>query len=204
MPDKLGLSFDPKERTTVAAVAPGSPADKAGFKAGDVVRKMEGQPLISIADVQWVLHLAKEPGSVKAEVDRGGQKQELTLAIAAGWRHADDFTWRLISWSMRHKLLGTEPLEVVPLGERKTLGIPDSGMAIRVQRFPPDWVKEKNPQGAQKLKQGDVIVDVDGNKKLTTEAELLAYLFQKKPPGQAATLTVMRGGKPQQVQLTVP
>src|SRR5262245_8218586 len=204
MPDKLGLAFDTKERATVATVAPGSPADKAGFKAGDVVRKMEGQPILSIADVQWVLHMGKEPGSVKAEVDRGGQKMELTLALAAGWRHADDFTWRLISWSMRHRLMGTEPLELVPADEKKSMGIPDAAMAIRVQRFPPDWVKEKNPQGAQKLKQGDVIVDVDGNKKLTTEAELLAYLFQKKQPGQSATLTVLRGGKPQQVQLQVP
>jgi len=140
---------------------------------------------------------------VKIEVERSGQKQELTLALAAGWRHADDFIWRLISWSMRHKLLGTEPLEVVPTDEKKTMGIPDASMAIRVQRFPPDWVKEKNPQGPQKLKQGDVIIEVDGNRKLTTEAELLAYLFQKKQPGQAVTLTVLRGGKLQQVQLTV-
>jgi S1-C subfamily serine protease len=141
---------------------------------------------------------------VKIELDRGGQKQEATLALAAGWRHADDFTWRLISWSMRHKLLGTEPLEVVPVDEKKTMGVPDAAMAIRVQRFPPDWVKEKNPQGAQKLRQGDVIIDVDGNRKLTTEVELLAYLFQKKQPGQTALLTVLRGGKPQQIQITIP
>ena len=84
------------------------------------------------------------------------------------------------------------------------MGVPEAAMAIRVQRFPPDWVKEKNPQGAQKLKQGDVIIEVDGNRRLTTEAELLAYLFQKKQPGQTATLTVFRGGKAQQVQLTIP
>lgn len=204
MPQALGLALDPKERASVASVAPGSAAEKAGFKAGDRITRMEGQPIISIADVQWVLHGAKEPGSVKAEVERGGQKQDLTLALAAGWRHGDDYSWRLIIWGMRHKLLGTEALETVPADERKTMGVADGAMALRVQRFPPDWVKEKNPAGAQKLKQGDVIVDVDGNRKLTTEAEFFAYLFQRKPPGQAAVMTVIRGGKPQQVQIPIP
>ena len=52
--------------------------------------------------------------------------------------------------------------------------------------------------------QGDVIIEVDGNRKLNSEGELLAYLFQKKQPGQTVNLTVLRGGKPQQIQLAIP
>jgi membrane-associated protease RseP (regulator of RpoE activity) len=204
MPDRLGLSMDPKERATVAAVAAGSPAEKGGFKVGDRILKLEAQPILSTADVQWVLHNAKDPGTVKAEVERGGQKAQATLALAAGWRQKEDFTWRVITWGMRHKLLGTEPLEAVSAGEKRNLGLADGAMALRVKGFPPDWVKEKNTQAQQKLKQGDVIITVDGKNTLQTEGDLLGYLMQKKSPGQPVDLTVVRGGKPQKVQLTIP
>src|SRR6185295_18500045 len=70
MPDVVGLSLDLKERATVKAVAAGSPAEKGGFKAGDSIRKLNGQPILSIADVQWVLQTCKEPCTLEAEVDR--------------------------------------------------------------------------------------------------------------------------------------
>src|SRR5262249_44148012 len=53
-PKNLGLVLDPKQRATVLRVEKDSFADKAGFREGDVILKLEGQPLLSIADVQWV------------------------------------------------------------------------------------------------------------------------------------------------------
>jgi membrane-associated protease RseP (regulator of RpoE activity) len=203
MPDELGLSLDPKERATVTAVAAGSPAEKGGFKTGDKIAKLEGQPILSIADVQWVLHNAKDGSTLKADVDRGGQKASASLALANGWRKKDDFTWRVITWSMRHRLLGTEPLIALTDDERKQAGVANGGLALRVKGLPPDWVKDKNP-GGTKFKPGDVIIDVDGQKGLATEGDLLGYLMQKKAPGQGADLTVLRGGKPQKIQLTMP
>lgn len=202
MPSLLGLSLDSKERATASAVAPGSAAEKGGFKTGDRIVKLEGQPILSIADIQWVLHNAKDGSSVKAELDRGGQKASATLALAAGWRQKDDFTWRVISWGMRHRLLGLEPLQALSDDEKKQAGVPNGGMALRVKNMPPDWVKEKNP-GGSKFKPGDVIVDVDGKKTFSTEGELLGYLV-KKPAGAAADLTVLRDKKTQKIQLTMP
>ena len=204
MPDPLGFSLDSKEKATVTTVVAGSPAEKAGVKSGDKITRMEGQPILSIADVQWVLHNAKEPGSVKLEVDRGGQKSDVTVPLAVGWRHKDDFSWRVITWSMRHRLMGTEPLETLPADEKKKLGVAENGMAIRVKGFPPDWVKDKNKDASQKLQKGDVIVEADGKKNLATESEFLAYLMQKKSPGQAVDLLIVRGGKPQRVTLSIP
>jgi hypothetical protein len=204
MPDELGLSLDPKERATVTAVAAGSPAEKGGFKPGDRIAKLEGQPILSIADVQWVLHNAKDGGTLKAEVDRGGKTESATLALAAGWRQKDDFTWRVITWSMRHKLLGTEPLEAVAEAEKKQAGAAPGGMALRIKKFPPDWVKEKNGAAQQKFQPGDVIIAVDGRNGFLTEGELLGYLMQKKQPGQSAEFTVVRGGKPQKLQIPIP
>src|SRR5437016_7217730 len=56
MPDVIGLSLDPKEKAKVKNVAAGSAAAKAGLQAADQIFTLEHQPILSLADVQWVLH----------------------------------------------------------------------------------------------------------------------------------------------------
>ena len=204
MPGRLGLVLDPKERATVKTVDPGSPAEKGGFKPGDSITKFGGQPILSIADVQWVLQIAKEPATIEAEVDRGGKPAKATLALEAGWRRKDDFTWRVIVWSMRHRLLGTQPLETLSADDRRKQGIAADALGLRIKGFPPGWAKDKNVEGQQKFRQDDVILGVDGRKSLATESDLLAYLIQNKKPGETAEFTVLRGGKPEKVTLTIP
>jgi serine protease Do len=204
MPNDLGLSLDPRERATVTAVAKGTAAEKAGFKTGDKITSMDGQPMLSIADVQWVLQNAKEPGTVKAQVDRGGQKTELSLSLEAGWRRADDFSWRLMTWGMRFRLMGTQPLEILTSDERTRLGLDQGQMALRIKGLPPAYVKDRNPEAEAKLQKGDVIVEADGSRDFPNESALLAYLMQKKAPGQAIELSVLRGGKMEKISLTIP
>jgi hypothetical protein len=202
MPSALGLKLDPKEMGTVADVETGSPAEKAGFKTGDAIARMDGQPIVSIADIQWVLHNAKEPGSVKVEVSRGGEKKELTLPLAAGWRRDEEFSWRSIVWRMRHALAGTGQLKPLSPDEKKQIGVATDAMALRIEAIPPNWVKERNAS-AQPLQKGDVIIEVDGKKTLLTESDYLAYLMGKKS-GQKADLVYLRGGKKQSLALTIP
>jgi len=104
---------------------------------------------------------------------------------------------------MRHRLLGTEPLVALSDDEKKQAGVAPGGLGLRIKGFPPDWVKDKNP-GGTKFRAGDVIVDLDGQKGLVSESDVLGYLMQKKSPGQGADFTVVRGGKREKVQLTIP
>ena len=43
-PKTLGLILDPKEKATVLRVEEKSPAEKAGFRKGDAILTLEGQP----------------------------------------------------------------------------------------------------------------------------------------------------------------
>ncbi len=202
MPDRVGLSLDPREAATVDAVAPGSPAEKAGFRPRDRIRRIGGQVPVSIADVQWVLQEAKVPGTLKVEVSRGAESAALELALAADWREDEDFTWRVVAWPLRHRLLGTEPLVDLGADEKKALGLEAGALAARVKGIPPNWVKQKNPSGAQ-FRKDDVIVDVDGRKDLEDEADVLAYLV-KLAPGSTAKVTVLRAGKRELIELKLP
>jgi serine protease Do len=83
---RAGFMLDSAERATVTDVQAGMPAGAAGMKVGDRLLRFGGQPILSIADAQWVLWSGPDAGPVKAEVDRGGQKLEVELTLPEGWR----------------------------------------------------------------------------------------------------------------------
>ncbi|MCY2954423.1 MAG: Trx7/PDZ domain-containing (seleno)protein [Planctomycetota bacterium] len=190
-----GLRFAADEASTLKAVDSGSPADKAGFRAGDRVAKLDGQPMLSEADVQFVLDKAAEPVKVNAEVQRAGQTVALTLELPQGWRRGGNFIWREAIWQFRQisGFMG----EVVPAAERAKLGLAEKTMALRIKRY---HGKDGQAKTAG-LREGDVIVQVDNETGDWNDYMLLAYVFQKKAPGEKVTLTVLRGGRRQQVQL---
>jgi len=201
MPDTVGFTVDPKERASIASVRPGTPAEKAGLKAGDRIVRMAGQPILSTADLQWVLHDAPDGGPVKLEVRRADVSMESRLDLAEGWRRDGDFTWRTIVWSLRHRLLGVEPLEVPGAEERTALGIAEGEMALRIRGFPPDWVKDRNPS-AKAFQKGDVIVAIGGRKDLGTESKLLSFLVQQRAGD--VELILLRAGARVPVTLKLP
>ena len=98
MPDTLGLKMAVHERAVVEAATNASPAEQAGFESGDEILTMEGQPLISIADIQWILHQAPGTGEIEAEVNRNEQKTKLVLPLEKGWRRKGDMSWRTMGW----------------------------------------------------------------------------------------------------------
>jgi hypothetical protein len=192
-PKTLGLIIDPGTRSTLKSVQPGSPAALAGFKTGDEIRTLEGQPILSLADIQWVLHHAPSTGSVKAEVLRGAKKVSLTLGLRAGWRQADNISWRASSWDLRRMVTGGLLLEDLPSADRAKLGLPADGLALRVKH-----VGEYGEHAAAKkagFRKDDVVISVDGRKDLVSEGAVMAYLLGK-PKGAEAPFGVVRSGNP--------
>jgi hypothetical protein len=86
VPQRVGIMLSTRERATVSSIDRNSPAEKAGLKEGDRILRFGGQPILSWADVQWVLYRAGERDSIKVELDRGGTPVEATLTLAPGWR----------------------------------------------------------------------------------------------------------------------
>lgn len=197
-PDWLGLSMDPKEKARIQSVAPGSPGEKDGFKAGDEIVTMNGQPIISIADVQWILQTAPEPSKIKVEVNRAGKSQNLDLSLAKSWRRAGDFSWRFFV----HEPYFDMEFDDLGAAERKNLGLADTALAIKVIRV--GWPVGQ-PGDAKKagFQVGDVIVDLDGQSAYLTESQFVSLFYQKKMPGETAAITVLRGKNRQKLQLPI-
>jgi len=73
-----------------------------------------------------------------------------------------------------------------------------------VTQIPPNWQRLANPAGRRLLRNGDVIVAVDGKKEEMSEIEFLAYLAQNTAPGESTALLVLRDGKQRILDFPIP
>lgn len=200
LPNVLGLTLDPKQKARVAEVADGSSAHDDGFRVDDDLVSLEGQPLLSIADVQWVLHQAPESGRLQSVVRRGGKELRLPLTLPSGWRRRGNLSWRATSWDLRRMVLGGLVLTGVSADERQRADLPDDTPALRVK-----YVGEYGDHGVGKkaeFHKGDIVVEVAGERVPPTESQLLAKLIDNTRPGQRIKMVVLRDG--QRLTLEMP
>lgn len=192
-PQALGLVLDPRQRARVSAVLAGSPAAAAGVRPGDDLLAAAGQPVISIADVQWALDGVPDAGGAMAlGLDRGGKSQELSLAMPDGWRRKSDISWRPTTWGFRG-MIGGLLTEDLPDDERARRGIAKDSLALLAKH-----VGEFGPHAAAKragFQKNDVLIEIDGISARRTETEMLAHLLQQRRPGDKVPVTVLRHGK---------
>jgi len=200
-PKVVGLVMNPDKKSTVREVLSGSAAARAGLQDGDVIETFNGQPILSIADIQWVLHnIDPKGGSVPVTVNRNGAQKSLTLSVAKDWRQAGDLSWRVTTWGLRRIAAGGMVLETVPEEERRGSGLNRSSMALRVRR-----VGQYGPHAAAKragFREGDIIVAYDGQRNLATEQDLLTYVATSKKAGDRVRVNLIRDSKP--MELTLP
>jgi S1-C subfamily serine protease len=193
-PDRLGLKLDLEERATVKSVAEDSAAAKAGFRAGDRLTSLDGQPLLSVADVQWVLQHAKTPSDLAAVVERGGKPEKLSLHLDPDWRKGEDITWRTSTGAIRP--FGWEEASAA---QREALGVAPDALCVRVRGFP-----KVGPGQRAGLVVGDFVVEIDGSPKAISENRWYDLLWQERARGEAVSLVVIRGGKRVKLTLAAP
>ncbi len=199
-PRSLGLILNPDERATVKEVRQGSLAESAGLHAGDRITHLNGQPMLSIADVQWVLHnLSPDGDSILFNLRRGEALHAVTLQLPAGWRTLDDISWRTSAWGLRRMVTGGLKLEPINPADRGQGGIPLDGMALQVRH-----VGQYGPHAAAKnagFQTGDVLVSFDGRNDLLTDSDVLRYGASEKSPGDQIAVEIIRAGERRTLQL---
>jgi S1-C subfamily serine protease len=200
-PKLLGLVLDPDQRATVLRVEPDSRAAHAGLQAGDQLTTLQGQPLVSMADVQWILQETSPAGaSLDAEVHRGDSMLRLTLTLPKGWRQGGDISWRVSSWGLRRMATGGMVLESVSQEDAQKAGLAEAKPALRVK-----YVGQFGAHAAAKragFLTGDLIVAFDGQTGFARETELLAYAAMHRKPGDQVAVTIRRDG--QTLELSLP
>ncbi len=198
-PNNLGIEIDPDDGRLIKAIKRDSAAEKAGLLAGDEVIAVKGQPMISIADFQWVLHnLPNTAVSVTVTSKRGDRTADYKVAAKPGWKKTD-FSWRGSLWAMPPQV-GIFFPQMKP-EELKKAGLPQDAIACRVTYM------ANNNQTAQAAKRAglrlkDIVVELDGLPVPPGHRAVNYYIKQNFRPGQNLPLTVLRNGR--RVKLSIP
>ena len=200
LPDNVGMQINVDAGVLVEKVIEGSFAEKAGVKAGDVVRTMNGQQMLSQADMQWVLHNLPKAGRLRIEVERQeGTKLaspvllSKTLSLSGDWKKSD-ISWRGSMWSLRPKLAVWAPQ--LSAEEKEQLGLGPNTLALKVK-----WIPNEGARRAG-LKNGDIIVEADGKTSAMTHARLNLWIKLNYHPGDKLPIKVLRGDR--KISLMIP
>jgi S1-C subfamily serine protease len=78
-----GLSVDEDQGVLIAKVMPNSPAAKAGLRAGDVIHKINSQPVKNAEDVQKSVEAARVGSNLQMELRRNQKDIDVTVQPGA-------------------------------------------------------------------------------------------------------------------------
>ena len=193
-PKSIGLILDPKECAFVKSVVPQTAASRAGLQAGDTIKSIDGQPILSTADLQWVLHnLTGEGVKTTLSVVRDQREIPLTLTLDKGWRSQGDTSWRVSSWWFSGVALGGMRLE-------PSRDAANPGMALRVKSVGKFGKHAKAKQVGFQV--GDILTSFDGQTDFQKESDLFAYVGDHLNPSSKVVIQLIRNGKER--TLTLP
>jgi S1-C subfamily serine protease len=179
----LGIEAEPPgggAGVTIRAVAPGSPADKAGLKAGDVIVKVGDQAVKDFDALVNALAKLKSGDKVALQVKHEDKESSVTVTLGprSGPRPGAPARPRATAF------LGVE-IEPLTPETKERLGVTADNGAV-IQEVAPG-----SPAAAAGLRRGDVITGF-GDKAIATPQELREAI-QQATVGKEVTLKVVRG-----------
>lgn len=143
------FKLDKPEGALVSSVEKGGPADKAGLQSGDVIRRVNGQPIVSSGDLPALISLAAPGDSLKLDVWRQGSAKEISAKLGS----ANDKTGDVVAKkdNTNHGKLGLALRPLQP-DEKKETGI-DNGLVVE---------QASGPSALAGVQPGDVLLSING------------------------------------------
>lgn len=200
-PKTIGMTMAHNSETKVAGVTSGSPAATAGILGGDIIKFIDGQAIVSAADIAWGLHHAPDEGTLPAVISRNGMDKSLKIYLGAQWRMDADIFRRVGTWPMRAMAFGGMRLIDLTDDERKVRGLDTSSMALLAKN-----VGKYGKHGAARkagFRVDDVIVEVNGDRSRKTESRLLGEILRAHQAGKRLSATVLRGKRRMSLKIPV-
>ncbi len=209
MPNVVGLQLDVDHSARVQRVDTDSAAARAGLQKGDDIVELEGQAILSIADVQWVLHNVQAATRLRGALLRNGERVAFTLEVDAHFRRPKKgLPFR---WTDRHLSLGrvsglglATTLRDLTDEERAERGLDRRGLAL-VAAAPgrgggPGGRRGGGARAGLALQEGDIIVALGGIDRRMSESDVVAFCLQEQARAATIEVTLLRGGERVEVE----
>ncbi|MEJ8856132.1 DegQ family serine endoprotease [Variovorax robiniae] len=171
------FKLDKPEGALIANVEKGGPGDQAGLQTGDVIRKVDGKPIVSSGDLPSVISMATPGSKVQLDIWRKGSAETITAKLG----NANDKAEKVASANDaagQGKLgLALRPLQP---DERREAGIDSGGLVVEAAR---------GPAALAGVQPGDVVLAVNGTP--VRSVDQVKDVMSKSPASVA--LLVQRG-----------
>jgi serine protease Do len=116
------FKLESPEGALVSNVERGGSADKAGIRSGDVIRKLNGQPIVASGDLPAMLSLAKPGDKVTMDVWRDGKIVQLSTRLGDASEKAEPAEREAVAGADSHSKLGLALRPLDP-AERRQSGL---------------------------------------------------------------------------------
>jgi serine protease Do len=174
----------------VASVEPGSPADKAGFKSGDVIVEFEGKPVTSSRELPRMVGMTKPGTDAKVKLYRQGEEKTLTVTVGEMQNEKTAAAGRPQAAPETGKLgLAVQDLTAEQKEQLEVKGGVVVGGAVQ------------GPAAKAGIQEGDVVLAVNGE--MVQSAKQFKQLVDKAPQGKPLALLIQRGENRIYVPVTV-
>jgi len=183
----LAEAFGVKEGVLVTRVIPGSPAEKAGIKAGDIIVAVNGEKVSNFRELQFKIIKLKPGTEATITVLRKGEKKNIKVKIG-------ELPEDVASGGTTPLNLGLAVRDLSPQ-EIKSYKVP---YGVIVEEVRPD-----SPAEEAGLRPGDVILEVQGTPVKNTK-EFFERLKELKEKGKRkVALRIKRNGETLYVALSL-
>lgn len=178
--------FDLKDATgaIIAQVTPGSPADEAGLKSGDVIRELNGKTMVNGSALQVAVSEVTPGTEITLGIIRSGHPQ--TIHLKVGEFHGNGAEASSGNSSVSHGKIGVGIGDLTP-DVRQQFNIP-----AQVKGAVIESVRPGSPADDAGLAPGNVILEV--NRHPVTSAQNFVDQVHASPAGKDLLLLVWAQG----------
>ncbi len=166
----------------VADVGPGSAADKAGIKSGDVIRALDGAKITSLHRFRNSIAVRGKGAKVRLTILRDGHSREVTVQLGELPNESKLATAGATKGAKHSAWSGVEG-ESLSQNWRSKLNLPKGISGVVVTKVAP-----RSPAAFGGLMVGDVILEVNRRKVANLQA------FRKAAKGRMTVVLVWRAG----------
>lgn len=143
------FKLDKPEGALVSSVEKGGPADKAGLQSGDVIRGVNGQPIVSSGDLPALIGLAAPGDSIRLDIWRQGAAKVITARLASADEKTAQAAAKKDTPNQGKLGLALRPLQPE---EKQEAGV-DNGLVVQ---------QASGPAAMAGVQAGDVLLSING------------------------------------------